>query len=1257
MTRYPALLRILPLVLAALLIGSCGGRHAESSEPGLAQLRRMGPESKRAEIAGQWLLAELFSPGGDAEQAQRARQHLDSLSDPPTMFAHLARGLDDWMHGRLRTAPDHYLRAVAAARTSSDSRAPLVAWTAARQAALLSGNSPGLWDRWESQVDEMIASPLNIGWRARSELLDWWSSEQDLKAVQDVDRQTARRFGCADHVRLAGPFGTGAKRDLVRAHAAEQPGPWPVRWERALDQGRAPRILATEENGCFVYADEPVGEGIFYAETFIEVPADRELIVAAQGAVGMWIDDHRVLLRDPREWGVWPRFGAQVWLGAGRHRLLVRLDSPQTSIRLAQPDGRPAQVTTSLDAAPGYSVVGPRITGNPNLVSRYIRKGDVIAPGDDLTRLLLAYLAFAEGQGDVASVFFEPYVKDIGEATGPALVLSALFAERDPVFPPTQVQDLLRELQVQSVQKDPRLWQARLSLALWKSEQAGPTKAVELVRELSREFTEVPAVSIALARLYSELGWTAEATEAIKELARRYPQSDEALTLALRVYESEGDHAMVDELVERIRHLDPDSEVMLTRALEREDYDAALRELKRLGERRPDRKDVAERIHGVLVRAGDDSQSWKKLAAAVAQNPQSGRARLALADARYAAGNNAALREALVEGVTAGAEIEPLEAAIDLVEGVTELEPYRLEAKPIIAAYEKSGVTLPGHAARVLDYMAVWVKSDGSARLLEHEVVRIQSAEAISKMAEHPRLSGLPLHMRVIKQDGRVLEPEIVPGKPTVTFPHLEVGDYIETEHIFSTVGDGERGAQYVGPHWFFREENVAYARSEFVVISPRGRELIVEYGGGAPEPQREDVGAFEVRRWRVDHSQAAPNEPHAPPISEFLPSVRIAWGVSHEKRLRNLHANAIDLTPVDPRIVRIAERIVDPAPASKPLARAQKLYRWVLENIEEGEESDGRRVVIGKEGIRARGFETLSRALGIEVEYAVVQNKLQAPPRGPISRAMLFNEMLLRVGKDPDAAWLAVGNKFAPFGYVPAEVRGMPAYILTGAKPRKTHVTAAADAVDGLEYLGTVQLAADGSAKIVLTQRFLGKHAMAARNDLSQLPERRLPDVLQALIAQSLRGAMLERHEVRGLDDLDSPLAIEMTLQMSQFAQVRGGTVVIHPPFPQPLSAWTALPQRETPLLIPFDSYQRVELTIELPEGATLKSPLEAREIKSGERSVVVQDRSEPGKIVLDRTVRTPAGRVRPDEYPAFAQFARRADEAQTASIRVGLP
>ncbi len=195
-----------------------------------------------------------------------------------------------------------------------------------------------------------------------------------------------------------------------------------------------------------------------------------------------------------------------------------------------------------------------------------------------------------------------------------------------------------------------------------------------------------------------------------------------------------------------------------------------------------------------MVRAGNESETWKKLEAAVQKDPEDERARLDLADAEFAKGSRSALIKALVSAVEAGRlDGQALGGARSGGgrDRARALPPGRQEDHRRIR--EEPASSCPAPRARVLDYSAVWVHADGSSRMLSHEIIRVQSAEAIRDMAEQQVGNGLTLHFRVIKQDGSVLEPEFVSGKPTVTMPHLEVGDYIETESIESKPGDGPR--------------------------------------------------------------------------------------------------------------------------------------------------------------------------------------------------------------------------------------------------------------------------------------------------------------------------------------------------------------------------------------------------------------------------------------------------------------------------------
>jgi len=1240
-------------VVALFLLGGCA-RHAKiANTDGVETLRKDAESSADSAVVSRWLLGELIAKGGNAERAARAKARLQTLG-AKDMVGHFALGLEASSHGQFRAVSDHFLEALKAARESSDERAPFVAWFAAHQAVAYRHNASNLWQRWKPFVESTLRDPKNIGWRAREELVDWWRIEAYQEAQKGFDDSAADLHGCAKKLRLAGPFGRNVATDTLRSFPAESPGPWARRWDPDPSVGEAPRILAAKHTGCSFSVDEPVGPGLYYAETYLELPDDEDVLIAPQNTFAVWIDDHLVLRKSPRTWGVWTELGVRARLVKGRHRVLVQLGEPQVALRFLHPDGRPLGAPTSDDPTSPYSLAAPQIEAGANVFESIVKDGTLRDPHDDLLRFTGAFLANLEGQADVASVLIEPLLADPTRATGVVLDAAAAFTSGDPLFAQSQRRDLTRELREQALSKDDKLWNSKLALAVWEAEKSGMTEGVRRVAALVDSFPEVPDLLTALAGMYGELGWTSENSSTVRELAKRFPDDPDALTAAVAAFDAIGESKTADGLVERIKKLDPDSEIVLSRALSQQDYKTALAELKRIGARRPERKDITERIYDVMVRAGNEKESWNKLEAAIKQEPRNERARLDLADARYASGAHDALVRALVDAVQSGAPTNLLEQALDLVEGLSELEPYRLKTQPLIDEYEKSGTVLPGAAARVLDYAAFWVHADGSSRMLEHELIKVQSAEAISTMAEQQLQGGLILHLRVIKKDGSVLEPELIEGKQTVTMPHLEVGDYIETERIESNAGDGQRGLSYSGPRWFFREENIAYARSELVVISPKSKPLLIETRNDVPQPEVTENGPLVVRRWRVQNSPAAPVEPFGAPVTEFLPSVQLGWGVSLKDSLRSMSDAVADVTPIDPRIVRIAQHIVEGVPATQRTERAKRLYRWMVANVQEGEESDGRRVVIGKNGNQWRGYIALCRALGIPVSYAVAQNRLSLPPSGPFSEAALFTQPLLHVTGDREPVWLTFGGKYTPFAYVPAEARGMPAYVLTDEKPSPAQVPAAG-ALDNVRYSGVIRVSADGSAEIELEQSFFGKYAMGLRNALSEIPEEQLRDVLESrLLGPELRGLELQSYAIDHFDDLDNPLVLRAKAKIPGFAQRSGDMLLIAPPFGPRVSQLAALPQRQTPLLMVEATHREINLRILLPKGAELASDVAPVKINDGDRFVQVADSAKPGELSLVRTVNLPAGRVQPTDYPRFLAFARHADDALSQSVRV---
>ena len=1237
----------------ALFTTACASGQ-RATEPKVADLRRSAAASTDGEQVARWLLGELLSPGGDARQAVSARKRLDDLG-ARGLLASLARGFDDSVHGRLTNVSASYLTAIEAARSSKDPRAPLFAWLAAHDAAGYRHASPGFWLKNRAAVEGLLQNPGGIGWRARIELAEWWAEETRSAAIVNADKLVAEQQGCVTELRLAGPFGRNTPRDTLRPFPPEGPGSWALRWAPDAETGEAAHVLKTTTHGCVVTSDEPLPDGIAYVETFLDVDQPTELVLAVQGAFAIWVDDVPVLRRDLREWGGWLKFGVRLDLEQGRHRVVAKLGVPSTAIRVLYPDGRPYGKPGSTEPSRAYVTHAPRHVTPANVLDAWVGPSGIKDSGDDLVRFFGAQVAQIDDQSDVASALIEPLTGDVEHATGPSLSAAASFVEDDPIFADAQRRDLSRELEERAATRDPRLWQPRLAMAAAATEQSGPIEAARDVAKLVDLFPEVPAVLSQLAELYHQLGWAAEFAGAAQRLEQRFPDDPQALEQAVAVHDQQGEPAKADALVARIQKLDPDNEIALSRALERADYKSALDELERLGKRRRDRKDIAERIHDVMVRAGNEAETWKKLEAAIAKDPKQDEPRLALADARYAQGNRQALIQAVVESVQHGAPTARLEAALDLVEGATELAPYRIATDSVIREFERANADLRGTAARVLDYSALWIHNDGSSRLLEHEIVRVQSSEAIGDMAEQPLRAGTFLKLRVIKQDGRVLEPEVVAGKPTVTMPHLEVGDYIETERIESSPGDGRHGLHYVGPRWFFREENVAYARSEFVVVAPSDKTLQVETKNDVPAPVVTEGGGLTVRRWRVDRSPAAPVEPFGAPITEFLPSVQIGWGVSLDATLRALADSADDLTPIDPRVRKIAERIVEPLPRTARAARARKLYHWITANVEEGNETDGRRVVVSKNGNLWRGYLVLCRSLGIQADYAVVQNRLTLAPTGPFSSSMQYTQPLLRVRGEKGDLWLTLGSKHAPFGYVPGEVRGMPGVVFLGDRVEKM-VTPSAGTLDSAATDGKAKLLPDGSALVDLVQTFQGKYATGLRTVLAQLPERQIHDAIEGrLLGAALRGVELLEYHVEGVNDPDAPIRIVTRSRARSFAAPVGATLMISPPgFTPRLAQFATLPTRQTPLLIVESVSQDVHLTVELPPGASVQTVVKPSKLANGERHVDVNDSVQGQTLVFERHVTLPAGRIQPGEYAAFLEFTRQADDALAGSVRV---
>jgi hypothetical protein len=271
------------------------------------------------------------------------------------------------------------------------------------------------------------------------------------------------------------------------------------------------------------------------------------------------------------------------------------------------------------------------------------------------------------------------------------------------------------------------------------------------------------------------------------------------------------------------------------------------------------------------------------------------------------------------------------------------------------------------------------------------------------------------------------------------------------------------------------------------------------------------------------------------------------------------------------------------------------------------------------------------------------------------MSEVEMYDALVMRLMTERGVRWLTVHDKFAPYGYVPAELRDQPAVVLVPEMPRE--VVRASGALDGVVYDGAASLREDGSAEIDLAVAFSGSRAIAWRSALDQVaPSKAVDFVERELIASFFDGGHVRDMKIEGAQLLDEPLVLHLRAVVPELAKFDRKGLSVRPPFALPLAQFAALPSRQTPLLRRTSWHLEVRIRLTLPDSLhVLSDVLRSRET-FGDAVVVVSDTADVRSVHFDRLIDLPAGRVAPGEaYADWQRFVRRAGDLVGREVLVG--
>ncbi|MCA9551801.1 MAG: transglutaminase domain-containing protein, partial [Myxococcales bacterium] len=517
----------------------------------------------------------------------------------------------------------------------------------------------------------------------------------------------------------------------------------------------------------------------------------------------------------------------------------------------------------------------------------------------------------------------------------------------------------------------------------------------------------------------------------------------------------------------------------------------------------------------------------------------------------------------------------------------------------------------------LLDRVVDRVLPDGRAMTSFHAVSRLQTKEAADRAGElELPTDALALALVTLKPDGRRLEVDRHAGKDDLSFSALAPGDAVERRWV-RIEGPATPWGGYIRKFYFASGDPMV--RSELAVVVKKGTRVLHLERNGAPAPQIMEAGDEVLYLWQAEQVPAVPPEPHTPGADEFLPHVVVSVGVSPQHALatqqlgtdeaargsRQVADQALVLTATiaEPQAERAAgrspaERGRTAPPARDPMeARAERLFHFVVESIDDGPPRPPELVLDTRRGERSGLFVALLRAAEIPADVVWARAGM-APPLDPAAPdPQAFGIRLVRLEPRPgQVRWASLEGKRWWYGAPPPYLVGGAYLRRTG--PRLEVLPLLDEGADGWAVASRAELtvAQDGHAQGRLEITLPAGYASSLRAFLRSARAEDKARQLQGLVAALLRGGRLLRSQATPLDAPLEPLTLTLEVEVPHFMVPDGDHLVAEELFEHPpglrtlglplLEAYLVAPRRETPLLVRPAS-EHLQVTLHLPAGA----------------------------------------------------------------------
>jgi hypothetical protein len=1071
-------------------------------------------------------------------------------------------------------------------------------------------------------------------------------------AVAAIDGDSASlaaaraRLGCgpADDETPRGPWAVleaGGRRGAEPAASAiptlagqpvALPEPETGRWRAVVDA-----CVAGAEPVCGLRCGPVFGTGgpgfpgLHVAETDLVVATPTRALVVVFGpdAFALRVDGREVLAGDPAADAVGER-RLLVELPAGRHRLRLEVAAaaaPTLELQLVAEAESP--VLRRLPPEPTEVALGAGLRTAP------LEPAALAAPFADgpVRSWIEAELA---GQADDSDRRHELLERLVAAVPGSALGWSAL---SDAVWsgdlpPEVRTRRLHELLADRAAELAGSYTTGLLEVALLYGEGRSD-EALEALERVGAAFPEEPGPALVDAQLALDRGELDRAARALAAAERAAGSTCRTLAVAADLARARGDAAAELRAREAAGGCEP-SRSSLADVLLRAGRAAAAATAAGVGASTT--ADPAYRLRWdarIALAEGEAPAVAAAAGALAAVAPSDPANAWTLYDALAALGRETEALAVLERHVALtpaphGAAARPLDGA-----GL----PLREDGLARVRLHEAAGTERDPLRLVVLDQAVLRLRADGSSALQVHRLVRAGTGAVAEELGQVnvPAAARL-VALRTIHPDGSAEHASDRIGAWGHPLVGLAAGDYADVEYVVESPPSAMFPGGAVPSAFFFAASDEWLARSEYVIVHPAGVELRWDSGPEAPAPDVAALDGLVVRRWLATDVRPQPLEPWAPDAEDVLPNVRACVGCELGRAAQFLARRLALRTRGDPGMAAW----VEDAATVDPAATLRALYDRVLDEVVSAPAAadTARDVFLRGAGDRTLLLYELARRAGLEPElwYASPAARGDVPPG--LWFADDYAVPLLRAA----GVWLYAAEDFVPFGGLPPNVGGRPAVRVAPA-PGEGTVSAPDEPANELRLEARVR---DGAVTLDARATLHGLAAAALRQTLAEgSPERLAEHVRAFAFPQFGRGASFESTTVDGAEAPEGPLFVRATIVLPRGP---GGVATLAVPH-RWRDRFAAMVERRHPLLLPAtvaEDWTIVGQGVEDAAAAAVQ-PLELR-TPFGSFVQRAEPADEDGVLEVRRSLRLPAQRIAPADYPAFRSFAAAVDAAVEA-------